>query len=76
MPDIIESINTVKQCRNLRLQSIYHSVFPGGELIVRSTELNSSSFFPTLSGGEGRVHPSAQPAGQHRKEEESSGAGE
>lgn len=49
--------------------------YAGGELIGRHTELNSS-FFPTLSGGEGRVHPSPQPAGQHRKEEESSGAGE
>lgn len=29
-----------------------------------------------LSGGEGRVHPSSQPAGQHREEEESLGAGE
>lgn len=29
-----------------------------------------------LSGGEGRVHASSQPAGQLREEEESPGAGE
>lgn len=46
-------------------------------MIVRHTELKflHPSLF-TLSGGEGRVHPSPQPAGQRGEEEESSGSGE